>query len=97
MTESEMKQHGQDETTKMIVQIRNALKKVKRMPYFRFVVHPKSFSKTVENMFYVGFLIKEDLVALEIQPQDQELIIGMLQYNHCCSSQEYWKLQLSSL
>ncbi|KIW81808.1 hypothetical protein Z517_04834 [Fonsecaea pedrosoi CBS 271.37] len=34
------------------------------VPLFNFCVNPKSFGQTVENMFYVSFLIKEGKVAL---------------------------------
>ncbi|KIY01888.1 uncharacterized protein Z520_02026 [Fonsecaea multimorphosa CBS 102226] len=35
------------------------------VPLFNFCVNPKSFGQTVENMFYVSFLIKEGKVALD--------------------------------
>ncbi|CAR25753.1 ZYRO0A07304p [Zygosaccharomyces rouxii] len=36
---------------------------------FKFVINPQSFSKSVENLFYVSFLIKEGRVVLE---EDQD-------------------------
>lgn len=35
------------------------------IPLFNFCVNPKSFGQTVENMFYVSFLIKEGKVGLD--------------------------------
>ena len=35
------------------------------VPFFRFVINPKSFGQTVENMFYVSFLIKEGAVGIQ--------------------------------
>ncbi|KAG9237901.1 Nse4 C-terminal-domain-containing protein [Amylocarpus encephaloides] len=34
------------------------------LAFFKFVVNPKSFGQTVENMFYVSFLIKEGKVGI---------------------------------
>ncbi len=34
------------------------------VPFYHFITDPNSFSKTVENMFYVSFLIKEGKVRM---------------------------------
>lgn len=39
--------------------------------YFRFVINPKSFEQSVENIFYFSFLIKDGLAALDIDDNDE--------------------------
>ncbi|KAK4949382.1 hypothetical protein LTR10_012000 [Elasticomyces elasticus] len=39
------------------------------VPLFEFVVNPRSFGQTVENMFYVSFLIKEGSVAVKLDEE----------------------------
>ncbi|KAK4898630.1 hypothetical protein LTR27_003802 [Elasticomyces elasticus] len=36
------------------------------VPLFEFVVNPRSFGQTVENIFYISFLIKEGSVAVKL-------------------------------
>lgn len=40
------------------------------VPLFNFCVNPKSFGQTVENLFYVSFLIKEGKVGLDFDSFD---------------------------
>lgn len=42
---------------------------------FRFIVNPNDFGQTVENLFYVSFLIREGKCALEFSEDMQEPII----------------------
>ena len=38
----------------------------KPINFFKFVLHPNNFGKTIENMFHVSFLVKENKVAVRI-------------------------------
>lgn len=42
---------------------------------FRFIVNPADFGQTVENMFYLSFLIREGKCAFEFTEDTQEPII----------------------
>ena len=60
-------QKSENETTRNIASIRNRLVELGPTHYWTFVLHPKSFSQSVENMFYCAFLAKDGQVAFEVE------------------------------
>jgi len=64
-------QQSENETTKMVHLVWNALKQVDDgVNLFKFVINPHSFGQSVENLFYVSFLVKEGKAA--VYPQELE-------------------------
>lgn len=41
---------------------------------FRFVINPNDFAQSVENMFYLSFLIRDGECALEIEEDGEPVI-----------------------
>lgn len=39
------------------------------IPFYRFIVDPQSFSRTVENLFYVAFLVNDNRIKLTFEPK----------------------------
>lgn len=46
--------------------------------YYKFVLNPQNFGETIENMFYVSFLIRDGNVRLQIDPENGCPKIGLL-------------------
>ncbi|KAH7316522.1 Nse4 C-terminal-domain-containing protein [Stachybotrys elegans] len=58
----------EQETTNIMHQ--HGLRSTGGLDLMRFVVNPKSFGQTVENMFYVSFLIRDGRVEIEFDEHD---------------------------
>lgn len=73
-------QRSENETTKNVVQLSEILEN-EGVPVnlFKFVVNPNDFAQTVENIFYLSFLIRDGKVALETNDEGEPVI--------CMSSQ----------
>ena len=71
---SDIQQQETNSTAKMVIQIAKVLDKYLEdnnltndgdgVNYFRFVINPSSFAQTIENIFYVSFLVQEGRAAL---------------------------------
>ncbi|KAL2758537.1 hypothetical protein ACRALDRAFT_1092379 [Sodiomyces alcalophilus JCM 7366] len=55
---------------------RHGLRDTGGVDLMRFVVNPKSFGQTVENMFYVSFLIRDGRVAVEFDENELPSLSG---------------------
>ncbi|TPX62091.1 hypothetical protein PhCBS80983_g00718 [Powellomyces hirtus] len=64
----------ENETTGLVMQIAARLHEVGCMSFFEFVINPDSFGQTVENLFYVSFLIRDGKVQVH-EDDDGELIL----------------------
>ncbi|GMT27452.1 hypothetical protein PFISCL1PPCAC_18749 [Pristionchus fissidentatus] len=61
--------------TKELDAIRKSLRRVMKkekshiISYYGFVIDPDDFSRSVENMFYTSFLVKDNYIKIEIDPR----------------------------
>ncbi|ORX76836.1 hypothetical protein BCR32DRAFT_271035 [Anaeromyces robustus] len=83
----------ENETTKNVVQICEILYKVGRIGLFEFIINPESFSQTIENIFYLSFLIHDGKALLD--EEDGELILDKADppdeedYSHGIKKKQY--------
>ncbi|KAJ3363664.1 nuclear protein [Allomyces javanicus] len=70
-----------------------ALRDRESVPLFEFVVNPLSFAQTIENLFYVSFLVKDRRVAVEVDEQTGELGIYVVAKEEVMSSEDAQRVQ----
>lgn len=66
------------ETSENVMKIFSVLENIGSFPFYQFITDPRSFARTVENLFYVSFLIKDNRARIfvpEIATQSKELYI----------------------
>ncbi|KAJ3152357.1 nuclear protein [Geranomyces michiganensis] len=65
----------QNETTELVMEISRCLHRVGRIPFFKFIINPESFSQTVENLFYLSFLIRDGRVSIDEEDEHDDLML----------------------
>lgn len=65
------------ETTENVISVFQILQEVSPISFYRLIVDPHSYARTVENLFYVSFLIHDNRIRLEPQGEDDFMIYLM--------------------
>jgi hypothetical protein len=63
---------GAKETNEFVIEAFNQLAILGPVSFYRFVLDPRSFARSIENVFYVSFLVKEDRARL-YHPKDGDI------------------------
>lgn len=66
------------ETSENVMKVYGILEQIGSFPFYHFITDPNSFAKTVENLFYVSFLIRDNRARIfipEIEAANNELYI----------------------
>ncbi|KAI0684484.1 Nse4 C-terminal-domain-containing protein [Cytidiella melzeri] len=59
-------QRSEHETTKNVSTLEDLLQGLGQINLFRFIINPNDFGQSVENMFYLSFLIRDGKCALDL-------------------------------
>ena len=54
------------ETSENVMKVYSVLEGIGSFPFYQFITDPRSFARTVENMFYVSFLVRDNRVRIFI-------------------------------
>ena len=65
----------ENETSANVKNIYLRLHELGRINLFQFVINPTSFGQTVENIFYLSFLVKEGKVEIECDNETGETFV----------------------
>ncbi|KAG6850420.1 hypothetical protein H0H93_013645 [Arthromyces matolae] len=69
-------QRSENETTKNVAQLEAILHESGAVNFFKFVINPNDFAQSVENIFYLSFLIRDGKAAFQTE-EDGEPIVFM--------------------
>ncbi|KAJ6554426.1 Nse4 C-terminal-domain-containing protein [Mycena capillaripes] len=67
---------SENETTKNVAIVASVLEKVERVNLFKLVINPQSFAQSVENIFYLSFLIRDAKVAFEVSEDGEPIVFA---------------------
>ncbi|KAF5317399.1 hypothetical protein D9611_003937 [Ephemerocybe angulata] len=67
-------QRSENETTKNVSQLETLLEGAGEINIFKFVINPNNFAQSVENIFYLSFLIRDGKVAFETNDEGEPII-----------------------
>eukprot|EP00178_Gracilaria_changii_P027922 TRINITY_DN931_c0_g1_i1.p5 TRINITY_DN931_c0_g1~~TRINITY_DN931_c0_g1_i1.p5 ORF type:complete len:336 (+),score=68.67 TRINITY_DN931_c0_g1_i1:1199-2206(+) len=62
------------ETDKQVAEMKRELQRRKRCNFWLFVIDPKSFPRSVENVFHSSFLVKEKFASLDLKSENEPMI-----------------------
>eukprot|EP01090_Pellita_catalonica_P000989 TRINITY_DN10719_c0_g1_i1.p1 TRINITY_DN10719_c0_g1~~TRINITY_DN10719_c0_g1_i1.p1 ORF type:complete len:278 (+),score=60.69 TRINITY_DN10719_c0_g1_i1:182-1015(+) len=58
------------ETSRRVEVMKARLNQSQKLPFFKFIIDPDSYSRTVENLFHLSFLVKDGQAAVAAEKQD---------------------------
>ncbi|KAH0827448.1 Nse4 C-terminal-domain-containing protein [Lanmaoa asiatica] len=64
-----------NETTKNVLKIKDILETTGPINLFKFIVNPNDFAQSVENLFYLSFVIRDGECAFEINDDGEPIVM----------------------
>ncbi|KAJ7271228.1 Nse4 C-terminal-domain-containing protein [Mycena rebaudengoi] len=68
-------ERAENETTKNVATVRTVMYEVGEINLFKLVINPQSFAQSVENIFYLSFLIRDAQAAFQINEEGEPLVL----------------------
>ncbi|KAJ7865548.1 Nse4 C-terminal-domain-containing protein [Mycena leptocephala] len=67
---------SENETTKNVAMVATVLEQAEKINLFKLVINPESFAQSVENIFYLSFLIRDAKVSFEISKLGEPVVFA---------------------